>query len=40
MRNFIARLHAFGETLLFPLCKLNEIQFRAPWEPTGSRCGG
>jgi len=32
MRNFIA-------TLLFSLCKLNEIQFSAPWQPARTRCG-
>ena len=39
MRHLIASLHAFGETLLFSLCKLNEIQFSAPWAPTRGRCG-
>ena len=40
MRNFIATLHAFGETLLFSLCKLNEIQFSAPWDSARTRCEG
>ena len=40
MRSFIAALRQFGETLLFSLCKLNEIQFSAPWAPTRGRCGG
>ena len=40
MRNFIATLHRLGETLLFSLCKLNEIQFSAPWDPARPRCGG
>jgi hypothetical protein len=40
MRNFIATLHAFSETLLFSLCKLNEIQFNAPWNSGRGRCEG
>jgi hypothetical protein len=40
MRNLIATLHSFGEALLFSLCKLNEIQFSAPWEQARTRCGG
>jgi hypothetical protein len=40
MRNLIATLHQLRETLLFSLCKLNEIQFSAPWEPAQPRCRG
>ena len=40
MRNLIATFRQLGETLLFSLCKLNEIQFSAPWAPARPRCGG
>jgi hypothetical protein len=36
-------LHALkraAAAILFALCKLNEIQFDAPWERRGSRCSG
>ena len=39
MRTLIATFRAFGESLLFSLCKLNEIQFSAPWAPAKARCG-
>jgi hypothetical protein len=35
----IANLRRFGATLLFSMCKLNEIQFSAPWLPSRPRCG-
>jgi hypothetical protein len=38
--NIIANLRRLGATLLFSMCKLNEIQFSAPWNPTRTRCGG
>ena len=28
------------QTILFALCKLNEIQFDAPWAPRRGRCSG
>ena len=40
MRNFIAALRRLGAAIDFSLCKLNEIQFSAPWNPQRSRCGG
>jgi len=38
MRNIIRVLRRLGEAIVFPLCKLNEIQFSAPWDPTPPRC--
>ena len=40
MRNFIAMLQRLGRSAAFGLCKLNEIQFSAPWNPARPRCGG
>jgi hypothetical protein len=37
--NIIANLRLLGATLLVSMCKLNEIQFSAPWNPARSRCG-
>ena len=37
--NIIANLRLLGATLLISMCKLNEIQFSAPWNPARSRCG-
>ena len=39
MRNFLGALRRLGGAIAFSLCKLNEIQFRAPWNPRRSRCG-
>ena len=39
MRNLIAALHRLEQNFLFALCKLNEIQFSAPWKPARPRCG-
>lgn len=38
-RNFLGALRQLGETIRFSLCKLNEIQFSAPWNPHRPRCG-
>ena len=38
-RGFVAALRRLGETIRFSLCKLNEIQFSAPWNPHRSSCG-
>ena len=38
MRNLIAALRRLGDAIVFPLCKLNEIQFSAPWAPQRTRC--
>jgi hypothetical protein len=40
MRTIIANLRELGATIAFSLCKLNEIQFSAPWNPARPRCGG
>ena len=39
MRNFFKSLRRLGETISFALCRLNEIQFSAPWAQQRSRCG-
>jgi len=39
IRNLIHALRNAKEATLFALCKLNEIQFAAPWAPRRSRCG-
>jgi hypothetical protein len=39
MRKIIAALLRLERSFEFALCKLNEIQFEAPWNPTGPRCG-
>jgi hypothetical protein len=40
VHNLIATLRRLGATINFSLCKLNEIQFSAPWNPARPRCGG
>jgi len=40
MRNFLGALRQLGGTIALSLCKLNEIQFSAPWNPKRSSCGG
>jgi hypothetical protein len=40
IRNIIQTLRNAKEAALFALCKLNEIQFAAPWAPRRSRCSG
>ena len=39
MRNILFALRRLGDTIAFSLCKLNELQFSAPWNPTQPRCG-
>ena len=39
MRTIIGALRRLGESFVFSLCKLNEIQFAAPWNPSAPRCG-
>ena len=39
MRKIILALRRLGDAIAFPLCKLNEIQFSAPWNPARPRCG-
>jgi hypothetical protein len=38
MQNLFNSLRRLGETINFALCRLNEIQFSAPWAPRRSRC--
>ena len=33
-----SRLNQLIETIRVALCKLNEIQFDAPWNPRAGRC--
>jgi hypothetical protein len=40
MRTIITALRQLGATIAFSLCKLNDIQFSAPWNPARPRCGG
>lgn len=39
MRNFFHSLRRFAETIRFGFCRLNEIQYSAPWNTSRSRCG-
>jgi hypothetical protein len=39
MNRIVYALRRLGRTIAFSLCKLNEIQFSAPWNPAGPRCG-
>ena len=36
---FARALRRFAASYSFAMCKLNEIQFSAPWNPHRSRCG-
>ena len=36
---FFGAVRQLSETIAFSLCKLNEIQFSAPWNPRPPRCG-
>jgi len=38
-RGFLAALARLAETIRIALCKQNEIQFEAPWNPRRSPCG-
>lgn len=40
IRNIIRAVRNVTETIRIGLCKLNEIQFDAPWAPRRSRCSG
>ena len=40
IRNVIRAARDAKNAVLFALCKLNEIQFAAPWDPRRSRCSG
>lgn len=37
-RGFVAALRRLAATISFSLCKLNEIEFSAPWKPAGAPC--
>ena len=39
-RTLAAALRSLAATIDLAMCKLNEIQFSAPWNPKVSRCGG
>jgi hypothetical protein len=36
---FLNAVRGATHTILFALCKLNEKQFEAPWNPRPPRCG-
>ena len=38
-RGFLAALRRLAEAIRVALCKQNEVQFRAPWNPRRSPCG-
>jgi hypothetical protein len=38
MRSFFHSLRRLAADLRLAMCKLNEIQFDAPWAPRGTRC--
>lgn len=40
MHRIANALRRLGRTIALSLCKLNEIQFSAPWNPARPRCGG
>ncbi|HEV2817775.1 MAG TPA: hypothetical protein VGW40_11230 [Allosphingosinicella sp.] len=39
-RNLVSAFRDAKQAILFALCKLNEVQFSAPWAPRRSRCSG
>ena len=39
MTRLFAALRRLAETIRVGLCKLNEIEFSAPWNPQSPRCG-
>ena len=38
MKTIIHSLRRLAADFLFGMCRLNEIQFDAPWAPRPSRC--
>jgi hypothetical protein len=38
IRSLITAFRNVRQTILLGLCKLNEIQFAAPWAPRRNRC--
>lgn len=39
MRKLLALLRRRAADFRLAMCKMNEIQFSAPWNPRRSRCG-
>ena len=39
MTRLFTALQRLAETVRVGLCKLNEIEFNAPWNPHRPRCG-
>ena len=39
MRGFFEKLRHLAADIRLAMCKLNELQFSAPWAPRRSRCG-
>jgi len=40
LRTIAAALHRASAALQLSMCKLNEIQFSAPWNPKRTPCNG
>ena len=40
VRTIAAALSRIAADLRLAMCKLNEMQFSAPWNPKASRCAG
>ncbi len=40
MGRFLRKFRRIAADFRFAMCKLNEIQFSAPWHSQRSRCGG
>jgi len=40
IRTLVNAFRDLRQTILLGLCKMNEIQFAAPWAPRRSRCSG
>ncbi len=39
MTKLLSALHSLAETIRVALCKQNELEFSAPWNPHRPRCG-
>ena len=39
MRNIFHTLRRLAADFRFAMCRMNEIQFSAPWKSSHSRCG-
>jgi hypothetical protein len=40
IRTIVRAVRNLTETIRLGLCRLNEMQFEAPWAPRRSRCSG